>query len=218
MIETVSRDPISLWNDLAVGWVSGQERSWFDEQIGSDFYSYNNLLVCKWDYLSFELEGEKIRRSLALKHPVSHFFNEGPRFREKVQFVESYRGSTFCFDVLKKSTGERQGHVHSSKVEFPREFFKLLSQIDVDLRHWKVESMLPVAFHITALRFSRTTLPLLLPLLGRGAFMDEELSQFLNKDYSNMKRILSPSYPKKMRQRVWKHVNRLMGRFDADEK
>lgn len=210
MIESSSRDPVTLWSDLSQGWISGQETEWFDEQLGGRFYSYNNLLVCRWDYLAMQTEGEEIRRNLMLKEAHLEFLFAQPDLLRR-DFIDSFDFPFGRVDLVKKRSGALALHLYTSVCEFPREFFGNAIQLNAQLKQWKIPPMTPMAFHSTALYFSRTTMPLLLPIFGRRSFLSGELSTYLNKDMDRMKIILSKNYKNKTHQAVWKHVRKMMG-------
>lgn len=207
MIVTNSRDLLTLFHDLAVGWVSGQETTWIDERIGPNDVAYNCLLTGRWDHRAMQIEGQRLAGLMR----VSPIFANWRTF-ENGTGVHSYNlGSYVRLDILRKGSGSVTYHVYVPEIEFPRSFFQLLVSLDEIFNSEKVGYLAPVAFHITRLNFSRTTMPFLLPILGRRAFFDVELSETLNKDLDNLKTILSPDYRNKKKQAVWALVKKHMG-------
>ena len=209
MITISSRDLIALWHDLATGFLSGQE-DWIDERIGSNYIAYHCLLAGGWDHRPFTTEGENLRT--LMKIPEKPFDDFHIRVGANGdQLIESIFIGGTRIDKLRKKSGILSFHIYQSSIEFPRKFFTLLVGLDQLFQNWKVPHLTPVALHITALKFNLITMPFLLPVLGRRAFFNIELSEVLNKDLDNLKRILAPDYPYKKHQAVWKLVKERMG-------
>lgn len=210
MIDHNSRDPISLWNDLALGWLSGQE-DWIDAMIGPRSYSYNNLFVCRWDYSAIEREGEDLRKKMLVKPVQVREDFERPEPSKKPVYVDTIDTSFGYFDLLHRPSKRPQVHVNARVVELPRQFLSICIECNAYFRALRLDPMTPVAFHITALYFNRITMPLLFPIFGRRSFIDYRISEALNRDLDRLGYITSKKYPNKLHRKIWRHVKKMLG-------
>lgn len=209
LITIQSRDLVSLWFDLASGWISGQE-TWIDEKIGRNHIAYHCLLTGGWDHRPFESEGENLTDLMRLKIPQVPA-QDYPTTLNGSLGVYSYDLGQIRIDSLRKANRALSFHVYVPRIEFPRNFFDLLLNIDALFEHWKVPHLTPVGLHITALEFSEVTMPFLLPIMGRKAFFSAELSEIINTDLDNLSFILSEKYTRKKHQAVWRLVKKRLG-------
>lgn len=213
MITLQSRDLISLWFDLANGWVSGQE-VWIDELIGTNQIAYHCLLTAGWDHRPFESEGNNLRSLMRI--PENPFDQIPIRISTNGNaMIESFLLGTTRIDKLRKKSGTTSYHVYHPSIEFPRKFFALLTGLDYLFRSWGVPHMTPVALHITALKFSEVTVPFLLPILGRRAFFDAKLSEIIEAGLDHLDYIVeSQEFRRKKERAVWKLVKKRLGPND----
>lgn len=214
MINQRSRDPLSLWFDLCNGWLSGQE-TWIEEAVRHKYMSYSNLFVCGWDFHVLRNEGRKVFNVFGVKRKE--------KFTEWVPpIIPKIEGDHFLFEYpkvkgisaihfLKKSKSPIQAHVYVASVEFPMGYLKLIHKLNQIFTLSRVPQGTGVAIHSTEAYFSRITMPLLLPVLGRNAWIDGELTAIMEHDRAILPRILSPKYRYKKHQKVWARVREIMG-------
>ncbi len=207
MIQITSRDPLILWNDLCATWLSGQEPGWIDEKVGPRYYSYNNLMVCRWDYFAMEGEGERIRMNLALPSPQIQRGN-----LRVVRPVEIESTSWGHIHYLKKEGNKTQIHVYLPLIEMPKGYMKIMLSLNQILKERKVVPMTPIALHSTALYFNRTNLAYFYLLFGRRSFLDPALSMALIKDIGRLSKILSDGYENLAHKGAWMHAVKMLGR------
>jgi len=217
MIVINARDPITLWQNLCSGWISGQE-DWIEDRTSTRYYSYANLLSTHWLYAEIDGRLPELIRDLGLKGLKDMKIPPAPAYilerMQKDRFIEGFPMAWGHIDLVKKSRETQvQVHAYIRDLDVTCDFPSWIYEMDQLYKGMRLDEATPTVIHSTAFHFSRITMPLLMPILGKRAFFDYELSAIMNKDIQRLDTVIfKDDFKNKRLQAVWRHVIDVMGR------